>query len=61
MKAVKITLPSGKTKTVFLRDDQWKAIQLIVKRGDKTLREILDTSFDYYRLSRQRTKGSASL
>ena len=50
MKAVKITLPSGKTKTVFIRDDQWKALQSKAKHGDKTMQEMLDASLDYYRL-----------
>jgi hypothetical protein len=56
MKKVKITLPSGKTKTVFIRDDQWKALQYIVKHDSKSMQEMLDASLDFYRLDMMRRR-----
>ena len=53
MKRIEFTAPSGQTKRLRVRNDQWEAIQAIMAdRPNLTLSDVINEALDFARLER---------
>ena len=53
MKKIEFTAPSGQTKRLRVRNDQWEAIQAIIaERPNLTLSDLINEALDLARLER---------